>query len=104
MGYSSNQVIKPDIAFERLQTLQNYMTSSCSASKPISRYFRTGGTLARLGINWCNTEEFLDGKFNVVPPAATYGGQLPPDAGSSTNIKVFRASNGIGQAAEIGRI
>jgi len=80
------------------------MTSSCSAAKPISRYFKTGGALKRLGIEWCNTQEFLDGKFNASPPVPLYGGQLPADAGSSTNIKVFRPNQASETAAEIGRL
>jgi len=42
MGYSNNLIIRPNIPTARLQTLASYNTSSCSASKPISRYFRTG--------------------------------------------------------------
>lgn len=102
MGYSSNQIIKPSINFGRLQTLQNYMTSSCSATKPISRYFKTGGSLARLGIDWINTEEFAN--FDLNPPVELYGQQLPVDAGSSTNLKLYRSSAASTQPAEIGRL
>jgi hypothetical protein len=78
------------------------MTSSCSATRPISRYFKTGGTLARLGIDWCDTREITD--FGINPPTQLYGEQLPIDAGSSTNIKVYRpATNTIG-AAQLGRL
>lgn len=90
MGYSSNQVIKPDVGFARLQTLQTYMTSSCSARSPVSRYFRTGQSLARLGVDWINTKEVTN--IGATPPVPLYGGQLPVDAGSSTNIKIYRSS------------
>lgn len=67
MGYSSNQIIKPDVGFERLQSLATYQTSSCDSSKPVSRYFKTLGTLRRLGIEWANTAEFDDWQPAAVP-------------------------------------
>lgn len=57
MGYSSNLILRPDLTFTQLQSLQNYQTSSCDSSKPVSRYFKTSGTLKRLGIDWCATDE-----------------------------------------------
>ncbi len=78
------------------------MTSSCSATRPISRYFKTGGSLARLGVDWVNTEEITD--FAAIPPVPLYGEQLPVDAGSSTNIKVYRPATNVGVAAQIGRL
>jgi len=78
------------------------MTSSCSATRPISRYFKTGGTLARLGIDWCDTSEIAD--FGSNPPTQLYGEQLPIDAGSSTNIKVYRPATNVTGAAQLGRL
>ncbi len=75
MGYSSNLVINPVVPFGRLQALQTYQTSSCSAKVPISRFFRTGMTLKRLGIDWGRTANILDWG-NAAPTLATtlYGG------------------------------
>lgn len=104
MAYSSNLIIKPDVAFERLQSLQTYMTSSCDSSKPVSRYFKTAGSLKRLGIDWSPTSE-----INLFKPTAPigqlplYGKQLQPNSGSSTNFKFYRAGNSTA-AGEIGRI
>lgn len=97
MGYSSNQVIKPDVSFDRLQALQTYTTSSCSARTPVSRYFRTGASLGRLGIDWINTDELNDMAGNI--PVPLYGTQLPVDAGSSTNIKIYRSSEATARPA-----
>ena len=58
MGYSASDCLYPKIVPERLQTLATYQTSSCSATQPISRYYRTGAALARQGIEWFNTDEF----------------------------------------------
>ena len=100
MGYSSNQIIKPTVAFTRLQTLATYQTSSCSAKTPINRFFRTGLTLKRLGVDWCNTDEFVN-FGNSVP---LYGGQLPIDQGSSTNLKIYRSSVDTIRPAQLARI
>ena len=94
MGYSANQIIKPSVDFARLQALQTYQTSSCDSGRPVSRFFKTTTALKRLGIDWCNTREIT----NFYPALATqqqtlYGGQLPVNQGSSTNIKVYRSSN-----------
>ncbi len=104
MGFSSNQVIKPDVPFDRLQTLQTYQTSSCSAKTPISRFFRTAQSLKRLGVDWSDTAQYAT--FGSTPPSPLYGNQLPVNAGSSTNIKIYRtsASQSITEAAEIGRL
>jgi len=88
MGYSQNKIIAPSLPFDRLQTLQSYNTSSCDSSKPISRYFKTGMALKRLGIEWCDTAELPSFRGG----GDLYGGQLPADAGSSTNVKVIRST------------
>lgn len=67
MGYSSSQILAPNLDFSKLQTLATYQTSSCDSGRPVSRYFKTAGTLARLGIDWCDTREI--NKFNPTLPA-----------------------------------
>ncbi len=57
--------------------------------------------MKRLGIDWANTIEYPN--FGVTTPVPLYGDQLPVNAGSSTNIKVYRAAGSTG-SAEIGRI
>ncbi len=49
-----------------------------------------------------NTEEITD--FAAIPPVPLYGEQLPVDAGSSTNLKVYRPATNVGVAAQIGRL
>lgn len=80
--------------------MTTYQTSSCSARTPVSRYFRTGAALRRLGIEWFQTDSYVD--FGTAGPS--YGSQLPPDQGSSTHIKVFRPSNATQSDAELGRL
>lgn len=53
----------------------------------MSRYYATGTTLKRLGIEWCNTEEYA----NFATAGALYDQQLGPDSGSSTAVKVYRS-------------
>lgn len=97
MGYSSNQIIKPNVDFSRLQSLATYQTSSCDSSKPVSRYFKTRQSLARLGIEWCNTDEYKNFKpATVLQATALYGNQLPINQGSSTNLKFYRAQGATG--------
>jgi len=100
MGYSSNQVIKPTVLFQRLQTLATYQTSSCSAKVPVSRFFRTGQTLKRLGIDWCNTDEFV----NFGNAVSLYATQLAINAGSSTNLKIYRSSTDTIRPAQLARL
>jgi len=72
LGYSANKVINPDLQFGPLQTLATYQTSSCSANRPVKRYFNTASTLKRLGIEWCSTAEYpLFG--SAQPPQPLYG-------------------------------
>jgi len=54
LGYSANNVLNPDLGFGPLQTLANFQTSGCSSLRPVKRYFKTGSTLKRLGIEWSN--------------------------------------------------
>lgn len=100
MAYSASEVLYPRIVAERLQSLSTYQTSSCSARVPISRFFRTGAALARLGIQWFPTEQYLD--FGQAAPS--YNGQLPTDSGSSTHVKVFRPSTSVTGPAELARL
>ena len=102
LGYSSNNVINPNLGFGPFQTLANFQTSSCTASRAVKRYFKTPTTLKRLGIEWCNTDEYLN--FGVTPPVPLYGGQLPVNNGSSTLLKVFRPDTATATAAQIGRL
>jgi len=44
--------------------------------------------LKRLGIEWCDTAELPSFRGG----GDLYGGQLPADAGSSTNVKVYRST------------
>ncbi len=41
-----------------------------------------------MGIQWCGTSEWLEGKFAEAVPL--YGGQLPVDRGASVHIKIER--------------
>lgn len=99
MGYSASECLFPEIAAERLQTLATYQTSSCSATRPISRYYRTGAALARQGIEWFNTNEFA--QFGTSNPL--YNGQLPKNQGSSTNIAINRPVTATGKDAQLAR-
>lgn len=81
-----------------MQSLAAYQTGSCNGLKPISRFFRTGTALKRLGIEWCNTTEYAS--FST-PNASLYNGQLPANSGSSTLLKVFRPATNA-QASTVG--
>lgn len=99
MGYSASECLFPEIVAERLQTLATYQTGSCSATRPISRYYRTGAALARQGIEWFNTDEFP--QFGTSDPL--YNGQLPKNQGSSTNIAINRPVTATGADAQLAR-
>lgn len=66
LGYSANNVLNPGLGFGPFQTLANFQTSGCSASRPVKRYFKTATTLKRLGIEWANTSEYA--AFGADPP------------------------------------
>lgn len=102
-AYSASDVIAPSLPSERLQTLAAYQTSSCSQTKPITRYYNTSASLKRFGIEYCSTDELLAGNFNGAGP--TYGASLLQDQGSSVNCKIFRSSAPIGPTQfAIGRL
>lgn len=100
LAYSASEVVYPQLPAERMQTMSTYQTSSCTARTPVSRFFRTGAALRRLGIEWFQTDAYVD--FGTAE--SSYGQQLPPDQGSSTHIKVFRPSDATQIAAELGRL
>lgn len=100
MAYSASEVIFPNLPAERMQTMTTYQTSSCNARTPVSRFFRTGAALGRLGIQWFQTDSYPD----FVTDGPSYGGQLPANQGSSTHIKVFRPAEATQIAAEMGRL
>lgn len=102
MGYSASKVLNPNLAFGPLQSLATFQSSSCSAARPVRRYFKTATTLKRLGIEWCNTTEYPD--FDLGIPQPLYGDQLPPDAGSSTLLRVYRSSSNVDTNEEIARV
>lgn len=102
LAYSANNVLNPGLAFGPMQSMSTYQTSSCSAIRPVKRYFRTATTLKRLGIEWCNTIEYSN--FETTTPVALYGDQLPVNGGSSSLLKVFRPRSAIGSQNAIGRI
>jgi len=104
MAYSATDIVYPQITSSRMQTLATYQTSSCSATTPIARYYRTGTALARQGVEWFDTIEYTNGDWDASPPVSLYNQQLPPDAGSSTHIKVFRPSTDTGVAATLARL
>uniref|UniRef100_UPI0040470B6C hypothetical protein n=1 Tax=Roseivirga sp. TaxID=1964215 RepID=UPI0040470B6C len=54
----------------------------------------------RLGIQWCNTEEYA----NFATTGPLYDQQLGPDAGSSTAIKVYRSGVSTATDEEVGRL
>ncbi len=103
LGYSANNVLNPDLTFGPLQSLATFQTSGCSAKVPIKRYFKTGTTLKRLGIEWFDTREYTDFS-NAAAPVPLYGDQLPANAGSSTLVRVFRSGTATATASEIGRL
>lgn len=72
LGYSANQILNPNLGYGPLQTLATFQTSGCSARTPIKRYFRTGTTLKRLGIEWFPTADYPS--FGANPPIPLYGG------------------------------
>lgn len=100
LGYSASECLYPGLIPERLQTLATYQTSSCSAINPISRFFRTGAALSRLGIEWFNTDEFPE--FNNA--TTLYNGQLPKNQGSSTHIALNRPVTATGSDAQLARL
>lgn len=104
LAYSANNVLNPALTFGPYQSMATYQTSSCTARKPIQRYFSTASTLKRLGIEWCDTNEFLAGKFAASTPVPLYGDQLPVNAGSSTLFKVFRPRTSVSTEDDIGRL
>ncbi len=59
-------------------------------------------TLKRLGIDWGRCASIVD--WNASPPIPLYGGQLPVNAGSSTNVKIYRAGTSVATATEIARV
>lgn len=101
MAYSPTVPINPTVAPGVLQSVANFNTSSCSARTPVKRYFKTASTLRRLGIDWCSTTEY--GNFGT-PGTSLYGGQLPPQNGSSTSFRVYRSQQASANQAEVGRI
>ncbi len=86
LAYSSSLVMNADITFGQMQSLQTYQTGGCHPLRPTRRYFRTGTTLRRLGVEWAPTTELPDySAANIL-----YGGQLPVNQGSSSVLKIYR--------------
>ncbi len=102
LGYSANNVLKSSLAYGPLQSLATFQTSSCSALRPIKRYFRTATTLKRLGIEWASTDELQ--AFGADPPVPLYGKQLPINDGSSTLIRVIRPATATTVESALARI
>lgn len=102
MAYSANNILNPGLTSGPFQSMATYQTSSCSANRPVKRFFKTASTLKRLGIEWVSTAEYPN--FGVTPPVALYGDQLPINAGSSTLFKIFRASTAVGTRNAVGRV
>ncbi len=67
LAYSANNVLNPALTAGPFQSLATFQTSSCSAKNPVKRYFNTASTLKRLGIEWCNTDEYSS--FGNTPPS-----------------------------------
>lgn len=102
MAYSGSQVIDPNVQFGPIQALSTFQTSSCSATRPITRYFEPNKQLQRLGVDWSTCDAYT--AFGSSPPVALYGGQLPITAGSSLWLKVTRSNTAVETKAEIGRL
>lgn len=100
-AYSANEIMLPAIAPDRVQCLASYQTGSCSQGRPITRYYNTSNALRRLGIQYCDTQEFNN--FGAIPAIQLYGRQLPVNAGSSVNVKVYRQDTAITDNA-LGRL
>jgi len=64
-------------------------------SKSIRRYYPTGLALARAGVSWCDTEEYISQFQNPdeADAVATYNGQVPQGTGSSSIIRLNFAND-----------
>lgn len=87
-AYSPNYIIHPRLEYEKLNAMDTVKHSG--TDKTFVAYYRTAFALKKLGIDFCPTNEWLDGRFNGAGPL--YGNQLPINKGSSVHIKIDRPS------------
>lgn len=59
-SYSPNQLIKPDLAFDRMQSMASYQTGPCSQNKSVSRYYALGYTKKKLGIDFDSCTNYVN--------------------------------------------
>lgn len=87
-AYSPNYIIHPRLEYEKLNAMTTVRHQG--TDRTWSKSIDTASALAALGIAWCPTSEWLEGRFNAATPL--YGEQLPVDRGASLHIKVDRPS------------
>ena len=87
-AYSPNYIIHPTLEYEKINAMTT--VSHKGTDKTWTKTISTGSALSALGISWCPTSEWLEGKFAASLPL--YGEQLPINRGASLHVKIERPS------------